>query len=306
MSVPAAAGTPQRADEGMIPSLFADEFNVEYYDETLLPKITTGKFYEGLLKKGDEVTIATLPDVEWHDHVKNAPSTPDVPESTPIKLYVNRAKEFNVLVDAVDAKQSHLQLGSSFSKRAVDSFDGIVQRQFFASIYNQAHASNQGATAGAEGGSYNLGTAASPLSVTKETATEFVTKFPSVLGEQNAYMPGKMWLCIPWALRFLFINSDLKNASLTGDGKSTLRTGRLGEIDGVTIYARNTLYSPSSGTWYPVGGNMDAISYINQLNSVRAIDSERFVGGKLYQGLNVYDWGVKKSEGLVVACVTKG
>jgi len=94
--------------------------------------------------------------------------------------------------------------------------------------------------------------------------------------------------------------------SLTGDGKSTLRTGRLGEVDGVTIYARNTLYQPAASTWYAVGGNMDAISYINQLNSVRAIDSERFVGGKLYQGLNVFDWGVKKSEGLVVACVTKG
>lgn len=306
MSVPAAPGTPQRADEGLIFQAFEDQFNVVYREETLLPKITTGKFYSKLLKQGDQVTVAELPTVEWQDHIKNQPSDPVVPEAKSIKLYVNRSKQFNILVDAVDKAQSHLMLGEEFTRNQVDGLDAILQRQFFASIYSQAHASNQGLTAGAQGGSYNLGTAASVLSVTKETATDFVTKFTSVLGEQNAYMPGKMWIVIPWALRFLFINSDLKNASLTGDGKSTLRTGRLGEIDGITIYARNTLYSPSAGVWYVVGGNMDAISYITQLNSVGAVKSERYVGGMLHQGICVYDWGVSKPEGLVVACVSKG
>jgi len=306
MSVPAAVGTPQRADEGLIFQAFEDKFNVEYREEALLPKITTGKFYAKVLKQGDQVTVAELPDVAWQDHIKNQPSDPVVPEAKSIKLYVNRAKQFNFLVDVVDEKQSHLMLGDEFTKNQVDGLEAILQKQFFASIYNQAHASNQGLTAGAQGGNYNLGTAASVLSVTKETATDFVTKFTSVLGEQNAYMPGRMWLVIPWALRFLFINSDLKNASLTGDGKSALRTGRLGDIDGITIYARNTLYSPTSGVWYCVGGNMDAVSYITQLNNVQSIKSERFVGGKLHQGVCVYDWGVTKCEGLVVACVSKG
>lgn len=306
MSVPAAPGTPQRADEGLILKAIADTFNVEYYDETLLPKISGLGFYDKVVNEGDEVTIPNLPIAAWKKHIKNQPSEPTIPETVPQKIYVNRSMEFNFLVDAVDIKQEHIDTGAAFAKHNIDSLDGIIQREMFASIYNQAAATNQGLTAGAQGGSYNLGTAASVLSVTKETATDFVTKHTSCLGENNAYRPGRMFLCIPWAIRYLFINSDLKNASLTGDGKSALRSGRLGEIDGITIYARNTLYSPAAGVWYCVAGNMDAINYISQLNNVRAIDSERFIKGKLHQGICVYDWAVVKPEALVVSCVSKG
>ena len=61
MSVDSAAGTPQLKDVGLIPTLYADDVNVEYNESGLIPNISTTKFYTKLLEKGDKVEIAQLP-----------------------------------------------------------------------------------------------------------------------------------------------------------------------------------------------------------------------------------------------------
>jgi hypothetical protein len=47
--------------------------------------------------------------------------------------------------------------------------------------------------------------------------------------EQNWPETGR-WLVIPPWMRWLLVNSDLKNASLMGDEKSVMRNGRIGMI----------------------------------------------------------------------------
>jgi len=310
MSVTATAGHPQYADQGLIPEFFANDFNIEYRNTLLLPRITTGKFYEQALSVGDKVTVASVPEIESHDYTKGMTLDVDTPESTPVEMTVNRAKYFNFLVDKVDMKQSHLEIGPKYVNRAIYELQRAIERQFFASIYTQAHASNSGAAAGADSGSYNLGAAGSPLALTTNNVLEFLTAIRAVLGEQDAADEKKLWVVIPEWLRYRMINSDLKNVMVTGDPKSVMRTGRLGMLDGLNIYASRNLKTStadqSTGT-YVMAGNMDAISHVAQMSpeDTEEIKSETTFGTK-FRSLTVYDWNVRKPEGLVAAYVYAG
>ena len=308
MSVTAAAGHPQYADMGLIPTLFAKEFNVEYWATTIMPRITTGKFYEGLLKQGHGIEVATLPSIDTFPYKKGMTLPVQAPESTPITMDVNRARGFNILIDDIDLKQTHLDISGKYVNQGVDQMREDVEKEFFESIYSQAHADNQGTTAGAKSSAYNLGVAGTPIAITTANATEMLTRIRAVLGEQNCATPGKMWVILPEWMRYYLVNSDLKNAALMGDDTSVMRTGRLGSIDGLTIYVSNLLYTTdadeTTGT-YAMGGNMDAISHIQQLNKVERLTSESTFGKKM-RGLNVYDWNVRKPEGLVSLYCYKG
>ena len=222
---------------------------------------------------------------------------------------VDRAEYFSVLVDKIDSKQSHLSIVDKYKKQLLAEREGIETRQMFADIYTQAHSANQGATAGASSGAYNLGAAGSPVAVTSSNIVSVLTQLRSVLAEQNADN-GEMWMCIPAWMRYLVINSSIMKVNETGmPGKSGLVSGYLTDMDGMKIYSTNTLKTSavdqSTGT-YVLGGNMDAISSIRQINEVRILDKDGRFFGRLLQGLSVYDWKVRKPEGLGVLYAYKG
>lgn len=304
MTVEATAGFPDFKTNGLIPDLYADQFNVEYWATTLMPQITTGKYYEKVLQQGDKVTVPTAPIVSTRPHKKGAKLEYETPVAAPVEMFVNRARTFGLLLDDIDEKQSHLDIGSKYMESGLKQVSEDNEKEFFADIYTKCAAANTGATAGAVSGAYNLGVAGSPLEVKIANATDIVTRVRAVLGEQNAHERGKMWLVIPEWMRYKLINSELRKAMDMGDDKSVLRTSRLGSIDGLTIYVSNLLHSDASGT-YIMGGNMDAISHVAQLNSTEKLRDKDYLG-TFFRGLFVYDWCVRKPEGLVTVYATLG
>jgi len=241
MTVARVPGHPDLKTNGLIPDLYADQFNVEYWATTLLPQITTGRFYEKVLNQGDKVTVPTAPTVSTKTHKKGEKLDYEAPVNPPIEMTVDRARTFALLLDDIDEKQSHMDVGPKYMEVGLKQIAEDNEVEFFTSVYTQAHAKNQGATAGVVSGGFNLGASGAPLSVTMSNATEVVTRVRAVLGEQNAAERGKMWMVIPEWMRYKLINSDLRKAMDMGDDKSVLRTSRLGSIDGLTIYVSNLL-----------------------------------------------------------------
>ncbi len=309
MSVTAATGTAQLKTTGLIPEVYADEFNVEYHDNSLLPKLTRGKYYEGVLEQGDKVIVPTLPRAEFTPYLKNQELPVTIPEGSSIEMTVDRAEFFNVLVDRIDSKQSHIDIVEKYKENMLETRQSKDTEQMFADIYNQAAAENQGATAGVKSGGYNLGVATAPVAITASTVEAVLTLTRAVLEEQNAGI-GDLWLVVPVWVRYLIINSDLMKVNEMGIAtKSGRLTGLMGSIDGMEIYSSNLLKTTTAdqptGT-YIMAGNRDAISYIQQLNEVRIIKEDGRFFGQLLQGLWVYDWKVRKPEGLVSLYAYKG
>jgi hypothetical protein len=103
--------------------------------------------------------------------------------------------------------------------------------------------------------------------------------------------------------------SDLKMASLTGDGTSPLRNGMVGTVDRFTIYNSNLLpmYTDGSDTTYHImAGTKSGLTFATQLtNTESGIRSPDFFG-EMMRGLMVYGYKVIKPEALAAGYVKQG
>ena len=305
MTVAAAPTTPSNADNGVIMTAFEKRFNTDYRRNTLIAKVTTGRYYEGVLEQGHQVEVVNMPEFASRTYTKNSRNREiDFPVMANTTLTVDRARDLLVGLDAVDEKQTHLLLKPAWMDKMGYTFDKDVDTEFWADVVTQAATGNFGNTAGVISGNCVLGTAGTPVALTASNVVSLYSLARQVLEEQDADNKGQgLWMVGPAYLRYALMNSDLKNASLSGDPRSILRSGEIGVIDQFRTFASNLL--PAG---YLVAGNMDAISYISQLrnmNYISAKESEYDHINKL-KGLFVYDWKVRKPEGLVVFRVTDG
>ena len=181
-----------------------------------------------------------------------------------------------------------------------------VDTQILGSVYADADSFNVGATAGFRSQSYNLGATTTPISLTKANVLDYIVDLGVVLTEQN--IPDEdRWIVLPaWACG-LIKKSDLKDASLTGDGKSILRNGRIGMIDNFTIFSSNNL-TPVLDTVYCyniMAGHKSAISFASQLVNMEQLRNPNDFGD-IVRGLHVYGFKTIKPQALAVLYATKG
>jgi hypothetical protein len=98
--------------------------------------------------------------------------------------------------------------------------------------------------------------------------------------------------------------SDLRDASLSGDGTSILRNGRIGMIDRFTIYMSHNL-SVTSGKYSIIAGHKMGMTFASQMTNMETIRSESTFGN-IIRGLQVYGYKVVKPEALAQGVITLG
>ena len=117
----------------------------------------------------------------------------------------------------------------------------------------------------------------------------------------SAILTGRFAI-IPPVLANRIKKSDLKDASLTGDGTSVVRNGRLGMIDRFTLYVSNNL--PRTGAELTIfAGTKDAVSFASQLTKLETLRSTATFGD-IVRGLNVYGFRVTQPQALVTSIVS--
>jgi hypothetical protein len=166
------------------------------------------------------------------------------PSSDPITLNIDKGKYFDFVVDDVDKVQADVKLMSMFSDDASEQMKIAIDTQVLGSVYADPVAANRGNTAGAISGNLTLGVTGTPVDMSKVNVLDRIIDCGQVLDEQNVPETGR-WLVIPPWMAAQIKKSDLKDASLTGDGQTIARNGRLGMIDRFTLYVSNNLASAS-------------------------------------------------------------
>ena len=115
-------------------------------------------------------------------------------------------------------------------------------------------------------------------------------------------------MVIPVWFSGMVLKSDLKDASLAGDGTSILRNGRIGVIDRFELFESNQLTSAAEGgntAFHAMAGQRHAISFAAQMTKMESLRSESTFG-TLVRGLNVYGYKVLKARALIDLYVRKG
>jgi len=258
-------------------------------------------------KYGDKVTIRTRPTITVKNYKKGQDLDQEVPQSEPVVLNIDQAKYYDFVVDDVDEAQADIVLSSEFTDDASEQMRITVDSDVLASVYADAHAKNKGNSAGIISSGFALGTTGTPVVVTAQNAIEVLTVVGAVFDEQNVPEEGRNIVLPAW-FRYLIMNSDLKNASITGDGSSIVRNGRVGMVDRLTLFMSNLLTSVTDGAYKPthcIACQKDALTYAAQLVKNENLRAPRKFGWE-YRGLWVYGFETVKTEGMIDLYARKG
>lgn len=275
--------------------------------------------YEGEVKsQGDKVKIRTKPTITIRNYEANmALAAPDRPASDIIELLIDQGIYFNLVLDDVMKIQSDIELMSMWSDDAGEQMKITVDTRVLLRMLGQAASTNRGANAGAISGNINLGATTAPLAVTGRTPgagqveiIDVLLRMGLALDEHNIPETGR-WVVLPAWAAMQIKRSELRDASLSGDGSSILRNGRLGMIDRFTIYSSNLLprgpiVGPpalASGEWVFYAGHAHANTFASQFTNLETLRSESTFG-TLLRGLQVWGQKVVDPTALVQAVVT--
>lgn len=303
-----------------IPVLWSAKLNQKFYKATVFGEIANTSYEGEISGYGDKVVINNRPDITINDYQVGTSLSYQVPTPSTVELPIDRAKYFAFQVNDVVAHQSQPKLMDMFSddasmqmKISIDSsvLLGTATKQ---GIWNDVPAANQGATAGAISGGYNLGTATAPVTLTAANVLATLTALAGVLDEQNIPETDR-WLVIDPLTRQILMQSNLAQAQFMGDDKSMVRNGKIGMIDRFTVYVSNQLPKAAAAQDYfgaaasgtakrrlILAGHKSAVTFASQMTKMETVRNPSDFGDYI-RGLNVYGWKTIIPTGLASALV---
>jgi hypothetical protein len=300
MAYPVASGNVSHSAT-LIPEIWAPKFLMKFYESTVLNEIANTD-YEGEIKsQGDTVHINQIPDIEIVDHVKGQELDYERPQSQVIDLLIDKGKAYRFVCSDIDKKQSALNFMEKWTADAAKQMKIAIERAIYADIYSDADSANAGNSAGLLSQNIALGATGTPVQVTEANIVEYILRMGLALDEQD--VPADERYCIlPANMCKLLKDSDLKDASLAGDGKtSSLITGKIGMIDRFDIYNSNLLTLTTDGANTVaniIAGHKVALTFASQLVENEVIRAEKEFADYA-RGLQVYGYKVVKPTALV-------
>ena len=288
---PAYSGAP--AGGVFIPEIWSGKLIEKFYAATVLAAISNTD-YEGEIKNmGDKVKIRTKPTIQIRDYTIDQQLTVDRPSSTSVELTIDYAKYFNLVLDDIMERQSDMNLMSMWADDAAEQMKIVIDTAVLSGIDAGVDVKNKGATAGKISSNINLGVTGTPVIPTTTDIINHIVDMGQCLDEQNIPETGR-WLIIPPWLGSMIKKSSLSNASISGDGVSLQRNGRLGMIDRFTLYSSTLLPTVVDGTHTAtrVFAGFDAgLTFASQISQMETLRSESTFG-TLLRGLQVYGYKV--------------
>jgi len=254
---------------------------------------------------GAQIKIRTVPDINVSDYVIGAGLGNQYPSSNSVTLTIDKAKSFNAALSLVDQRQADVDLPDLYANEGSIRLRIAADTDMLATIPAQTHASNRGRFAGADSAAIDLGDSTTPLQITKTNVVDFIVDCGTVLDEQNISDEGRWMVLPPWVIAMV-MKSDLRIASLAGDGVSILRNGKIGEISNFTIYRSRSLLTQTSpgAAWYVMFGHSTGLSFAAQIVEAEMLQNPNDFG-YLIRGLMVYGFQTINSTAIGTAVIKR-
>jgi hypothetical protein len=288
-----------------IPEIWAGKLIENFYDATVLAFIANTD-YEGEIKNyGDTVNIRTTPELTINDYVKGQTLTVENPDKPKLQLLIDKGKYFAAVEDDVDQVQSDIAMMDSWSKDASERMKITIDTDVLGNIAGDVASTNRGITAGEQSLAIDLGVTGTANALTTSNVLAEIINHGTVLDEANVPEADR-WMLIPAKMAGLIKQSDLKDASITGDGSSPLRNGRLGVIDRFTLYVSHNLplsATGAAGEFTLFAGHKKGLTFASQMTNMETLRSESTFGD-IIRGLQVYGYKVVKDTALTAGIIT--
>lgn len=315
-TTPAYSGT-------FIPAIWSGKLIANFYSASTFASVSNRDYDGDISKMGDKVVINTTPAITINNYTVGTSLTYGVPTPGKIELDINRAKYFAYQVNDVLEYQSKPDLMNVFAGDASERMRVAIDSDCWYSVFQDAAAANVGATAGVSSGAIALGTDTTPITLSASNVLTTILGMASVLDEQNVPNEGR-FLVIDPATRLWLMQSELRQAYLTGDNTSPLRNGLIGRIDRFDVYVSNLLPRGIAGTATPwlsgdgsdnsitstsnsarrvlIAGHKSAMTFASQITKTEEVRNPNDFGDYV-RSLQVYGLKVVQPKALTVAVV---
>ena len=284
-----------------IPEIWSGKLIENFYDATVLAAISNTDYEGEIRNMGDTVNIRTTPEITIQTYVKGQTLSVENPDKAKLQLVIDKGEYFACVEDDVDQVQTDMNLMDTWSKDASERMKIKIDQRVLTDLLPDVSASNKGQTAGKISGNIDMGVAGTPEALTTSNVIGKIVDIGTVLDEANCPEQNR-FLVIPAKMGGLIKQSDLKDASITGDGNTPLRNGRLGMIDRFTVYVSHNLLK-SGDEFSVIGGHTMGFTFASQMTNMETIRSETTFGN-IIRGLQVYGYKVVKPEALATMIVT--
>jgi hypothetical protein len=286
--VSVSAGYSSLPNGNFIPEIWSKKMQAKFYASTVLGEIANHD-WEGEIKgSGSKVIIRAIPTVTIGDYGIGGTINYQDLEDDKIELLIDKAKYFAFKVDDIDEVQSDIAIVNKTTQDASEQMKIVVDQDVLGNVYSDA---------------------ANTLATTIVTVTNvlgWIINAGTALDEANVPEAGR-WMVIPPWIAGMIKQSDLKDASLAGDGTSIMRNGRLGMIDRFTLYNSNNIALTgvaASGTFHCMAGTKHFISFASQFVKTETLRLQNSFGDAI-RGLKVYGYKATKPEAGVYMPATK-
>ena len=304
-----------------IPTVWSAKLNAKFYAASVYGEIANTNWQGEISGMGDKIVINTAPTISVSDYTVGGGVSYQVPTPDVQELIIDKGKYFAFQINDVLEYQAKPDLMDMFAADAAEQMRIAIDSNVIYNTFTQGAAANKGATAGAKSGAYNMGTDASPVTLTAANVVQKVLELASILDEQNV-PETERWLVIDPATRALLFQSELAKAYSTGDSTSPVRNGKIGTIDRFTVYVSNQLPKGAAGTATPwvsgdgaensitttgavakrkaiIAGHKSAITFASQITKMETVRNPNDFGDFI-RSLNVYGFKVVKPEALAL------
>lgn len=278
----------------LIPKIWGKALLIAFFARTCL-SLVSNRDYEGQIKKhGDKVTLVDPGEITIREYIKKQKLILTEPESDSMEMEINKGFYYNHPLNVVDKIQSMYNHAQRWANDASKKMQIQIEKKVFGDVYTDVAAANAGNTAGAESASFVLGATGTPLALTKSNIVDTLVDCGTVLDEQNIPDDGRYMVLPSWATG-LIKKSELKEASLTGDPKSLLRTGLIGRVDRFNIFSCNNLSSVTDTghkVFNSLFGHTSALTFASQIDIAEEVDNQEDFG-RIARGLQIFGYKLR-------------
>lgn len=265
-----------------LPEAWSKKLQAKFYAKTCMDHIFNHN-WEGECKHNSKVQIRVRPTVNVGDYVVNGSISYQDLGDDKITLVIDKAKVFAFKVDDVDLAQSDIKIMNEASADAAENMKNAIEQQVFGSVYADAT------------------TQVTNTLLTKANIIDYIIDRGVAFDELNVPSEGRWMVFPPWAVGMIK-KSDLKDASLSGDGTSILRKNGdyVGDINGFHIYKSNNLTGSGASVstqTHALAGTKDAVCFASQFTRTETLRLQDTFGDAI-RGLNVYGFLTTKPQAL--------
>lgn len=285
------ARTGNNAPNGaFIPEIWSKKMLKKFYNTTVLTEVTNTDYEGEISGQGSKVIIRIKPTVNIGDYTVNGTINYQDLQDNKTEFTIDKAKYYAFKIDDIDKAQMDINLMNEATSDAAFQLKIHIEKQLFGQVYAQA------------------GTIQPTQVITKLNVLDWIVDAGTKLDELNIGEEGRFLIVPPW-IAAMIKKSDLKDASLSGEGSSTYLKGKIGMIDRFTLFNSNNLVTTTptasnGGTFQVMAGTKDAITFASQFvktENTRLQDSF----GDAIRGLKVYGYKTILPQALISMPATK-